>query len=63
MAILETEVLETATAADFAVPEHEHDFRVGPGVCSVCGAILIRVNDLGGQPEAPRFGADEYLIW
>jgi hypothetical protein len=65
MAILQIEVIETATAEDFSYPEHAADW-LPSGVCKVCGRIggpvTEPVNDLGGQGEA-RFGADEYLTW
>ena len=64
MAIV-TETQFTATEADFAVPEHEHDFRIWPGVCRVCGVIGNMRPDTEGnfQDPFPSFGSDEHLTW
>lgn len=72
---VEPEVIETVTDEDFSYPEHVADWLVIGGteqgtvkVCRVCGKTEVhpaaeKVNDLGGQDLAPRFGADEYLSW
>jgi hypothetical protein len=56
---LEPAIIETATAEDFAVPEHEADWLVIGGteeaivtVCRVCG-----------KDPFPVLGSDEYLTW
>jgi hypothetical protein len=70
---LEPAIIETATAEDFAVPEHEADWLVIGGteeaivtVCRVCGKTEVEpvpANDLGGQDPFPVLGSDEYLTW
>lgn len=66
---LEELFAQDMTAEDFIYPEHKPEWS-WPGVCGICGqlhpALALppeAVNDLGGQSEAPRFGADEYLSW
>lgn len=63
--LLELDITEPESPEDFAVPAHEHDFRVWPGVCATCGVLgRVPVTETGNfQDPFPRFGADEYLTW
>jgi len=59
------ELARTVTAQDFAVAEHEHDFRVRPGVCATCGKIRLPepAGIVSFGDPFPKFGSDEYLTW
>ena len=66
--VIEPEITEIVTDADFIVPEHDHQWLYA-GVCSVCGKIG---GPVAGQVSGrivtfmdpfPAFGSDEYLTW